>query len=161
MNIENDKVVSFTYTLQEANGDLLEASEQGIPMSYLHGHKNILLGLEKEPTGLSEGDQKKIILPPAEAYGFRRDNAEQRIPIKHLLGKPKRLQKGMLVKINGKDGTLNGRVLKVGKFNVDVDMNHPFAGKTLQFDVNINTVRDATTEEINHGHAHGIGGHQH
>ncbi len=161
MQIEDNKVVSFTYTLKEADGELLETSEQGIPMSYLHGHKNILLGLEKGLTGLSKDDTKTIILAPEDAYGFRRDNAEQRIPIKHLLGKPKRLQKGMLVKINGKDGTLNGRILKVGKFNVDVDMNHPFAGKTLQFDVSIASIRDAAPEELSHGHAHGVGGHQH
>lgn len=161
MQIEDNKVVNFTYALTEAGGGLLETSEQGIPMSYLHGHKNILQGLEKAMTGLSKGDKKIITLPPQDAYGFRRDNAQQRVPIKHLVGKPKRLQKDMLVKINSQNGTLNGRILKVGKFNVDVDMNHPFAGKTLQFDIEVQAIRNATPEEISHGHAHGVGGHQH
>lgn len=161
MNIEQDKVVSFTYSLKEHNGEQLETSENGIPMSYLHGHNNILKGLEASLEGLSKGDTKTVVLLPEDAYGFKRDNAEQRVPIKHLLGKPKRLQKGMLVKINGEKGTLNGRVIKVGKFNVDLDMNHPFAGMTLEFNVDIQEIREATADEISHGHAHGPGGHHH
>lgn len=161
MKVENEKVVSFFYSLKEADGEQLETSEQGIPMTYLHGYNNILAGLEDAMEGLSEGETKTIVLPPEEAYGPRKEDSTQRVPIKHLVGKPKRLQKGLLVKVNTAQGTVNGRIIKVGKFNIDVDMNHPFAGKTLQFDVEVQEIRDATPEEISHGHAHGPGGHHH
>lgn len=161
MIVEKDSVVSFHYTLKESGGEELENNNDGLPMAYLHGHRNILPGLEAALAGLAEGEQKSITLPPEQAYGPRRDNAQQRVPIKHLAGKYKRIQPGMLVKINTEKGVVNGRVIKVGKFNVDVDMNHPFAGMTLEFDVTIDSIREATAEEIAHGHAHGPGGHHH
>ena len=119
-----------------------------------------LPALEDKLTGLDVGASISVTLQPHEAYGPRRDDAVQRIPIKHLMieGKPK---VGMTVQINTRDKPVNAVVTKVGKFNVDVDMNHPLAGKTLQFAVEIVDVRDATMEEIAHRHAHGPGGHQH
>lgn len=161
MQIANDTVVTLFYKLSEDTGDHLEQNDGGIPLAYLHGHQNILPGLEEALTGLQAGAQTTVILPPEKAYGQRRDNTVQRVPIKHLLSKHKRLPPGTLVKVQTEKGTADGTVVKSGKFVVDVDFNHPFAGKTLRFDVTIDSVREATPEELAHGHAHGMGGHHH
>ncbi len=161
MKIAKDCVVSFHYHLNEAGGEQLETSTDGVPMAYLHGHDNLLKGLEEALTDLAAGDSKTVVLPPAKAYGERRENATQKVPIKHLIGKHKRLKPGMLVKVNTEKGPANASVLKAGKFMVELDTNHPFAGKTLEFHVEIKSVRSASEEELAHGHAHGEGGHQH
>ncbi len=83
------------------------------------------------------------------------------MPIKHLASKHRRLLPGTHVKLNTEQGVVDASVIKAGKFMVNLDLNHPFAGKSLVFDVEISSVRDATEEEIAHGHAHGDGGHQH
>lgn len=160
MQIERDTVVCFHYRLSEVGGEHLEASETAEPMTYLHGHGNILPALEHAMLGKQAGDTFQVTLEPGEAYGPRRANAEQRIPIKHLLFKGK-LRPGMTVKINTEKGPRDVRVVKVGKFNVDVDTNHPLAGMSLSFDIDIVDVREATAEEIAHRHVHGAGGHQH
>jgi FKBP-type peptidyl-prolyl cis-trans isomerase SlyD len=101
-----------------------------------------------------------VTLDPKDAYGIPLESSEQRISKKHLTTKGK-LQVGMVVDINTTEGLRQATIVKVGKFNVDVDTNHPFAGKTLTFEVEIADVRDATGEELAHGHVHGAGGHQH
>lgn len=161
MKIEKDTVATITYKLSEAGGTLLEQSDEGIPMAYLHGHRNILAGLEEALEGLSEGDEVTVTLNPEQAYGAVQPNARQKVPVKHLVGKHKRLLPGMLVKVNTDRGTRDARIVKAGKFMVEIDTNHPFAGKTLIFDVVIRDVREATPEELSHGHAHGLGGHHH
>ena len=161
MQISKDTVVTFYYQLSDDAGAQLENNESGIPLAYLHGHNNILPGLEEAISGLKEGDQLTVSLPPEKAYGHRGENKTQRVPIKHLVSKHRRLQPGMLVKVQTEKGVANGTVIKAGKFMVDVDFNHPFAGKTLQFAVTIDSIRAATPEELAHGHAHGAGGHHH
>lgn len=161
MSIENNTVVLFQYALREKGGELLEDGGNTEPVAYLHGHNNILAALEAELTGLDEGDSKAITLAPEQAYGLRKENASKKIPIKHLARKYKRLQPGMLVQVNTEDGAMDARVIKPGKFMVELDLNHPFAGKTLVFEVEIKQIRQATDDEITHGHAHGIGGHHH
>jgi len=171
MQIAKDTVVTFHYRLSEGAAAFteqgaeqspeLESSAETMPLSYLHGHGNIMRGLEEAMEGLSAGDTKQVTLPPEKAYGQRRAGAEQRVPVKHLAGKYKRLRPGMLVKVNTEKGLRDAQVIKAGKFTVDLDMNHPFAGKTLVFDVRIVSVRDASEEEIAHGHVHGEGGHHH
>jgi len=161
MQIEKDKVVSITYQLRDAAGEQLEDTEDGIPLAYLHGHNNLLPALEKALEGKTTGDKLELTLSPEEAYGEVRENAVQRVPIKHLLGNTKRLKAGMVVRVNTEQGQVTGTAVKVGKFMVDVDLNHPFAGKTLIFSVEVVKVRDATESEIAHGHAHGDGGHHH
>lgn len=160
MQIAPDKVVTFHYTLSEIGGQELEASDPAEPMAYLHGHHNILPALEHAMRGKQAGDNFQLTLEPAEAYGIRRDDAEQRIPIKHLIYQGK-LRPGMRVKVKTEQGLKDVRVVKVGKFNVDVDTNHPLAGLSLSFTIEIVGVRDATRDEISHGHAHGAGGHAH
>lgn len=163
MTISQDKVVSFHYDLKEAD-TLLETSRDGDPVLYLHGYQNLLPAMEKGLEGQVAGAKVSLTLSPEEAYGKRQDGATQRIPIKHLVDHAKlknKLRAGMTVAINTEQGPQDAVVIKVGKFNVDVDANHPYAGKTLTFDIEVLEVRDATADEVAHGHAHGVGGHNH
>ena len=159
MTISSKKVVSFDYVLRDESGAELERSES--PMVYLHGANNLLRGLEEALAGHGEGDEVSVTLPPERAYGLRREDALQRVPIKHLLTKTKKYQPGQVVSVNAKDGRKEAVVVKVGRFNLDLHMNHPFSGKTLTFEVKVNSVRDSTAEELSHGHAHGPDGHNH
>jgi FKBP-type peptidyl-prolyl cis-trans isomerase SlyD len=120
--------------------------------------------LENALEGKKVGDKVKISITPQEGYGERRENAEQRIPVKHIMDHAKiknKLKPGMKVAVNTQHGPWEAVVLKVGKFTVDVDSNHPLAGKFLDFELDVLDIRDATESEIAHGHAHGIGGHHH
>jgi FKBP-type peptidyl-prolyl cis-trans isomerase SlyD len=160
MKIEHNKVVSFHYALSEVGAEHLEASAKTQPMTYLHGHGNILPALEQAMSGKQSGDTLQVTLSSAEAYGERREDAGQRIPIKHLLTKGK-LRPGQRVMINTGNGPRDVRIIKVGRFNVDVDTNHPLAGLSLSFEIEIVAVRDASAEEIAHGHVHDGGDHPH
>ena len=164
MQISADKVVSFHYNLKDADGILLETSYDADPTLYLHGHKNILPKLEDELEGKASGDKINITLTPEQGYGERREGSTQRIPIKHLhnhAALKNKIKPGSKVVVNTQNGPWEAVVLKVGKFNVDIDSNHPLAGKTLDFEIEILEVREATAEELAHGHAHGAGGHHH
>ncbi len=152
--IEKGKVIHFSYVLNDAEGRETERSEAGSPMKYLHGYRNLMPGLEEALAGKEDQAEVTVTLPPERAYGLRKDNAEQRVPIKHLLTKKKKYQPGDAVKINTKDGARDAVVIKAGKFNVDIDFNHPLAGKTVTFNVKVESIRDATSEEVAHGHAH-------
>lgn len=159
MSITDGTVVQFHYTLTEA-GNELESTKGGEPMAYLHGHNNIIVGLEKAMAGKSEGDTFSVTVEPAEAYGVRKEDATQRIPLKHMQG-AKKWRPGMVAWVETDQGHRQVTVVKVGKFNADCDLNHPLAGKTLTFDVEVIATREATEEEKSHGHAHGVGGHHH
>ncbi|MCK9469724.1 MAG: peptidylprolyl isomerase [Porticoccaceae bacterium] len=160
MKIDNNKVVYFHYRLSEVGQEPLETSDSDQPAAYLHGHNNILPALEEAMAGREAGDDFAVTLSPAQAYGERQEGQQQRVPIKHLLTKGK-LRPGMAVKVNTANGPRDARILKVGKFNVDLDLNHPFAGLELAFAIRITEVREASLEEIDHGHVHGAGGHHH
>ena len=162
MQVENNTVVSFHYTLQEVDGDYTEDSNGGDPMLYLHGHRGVLPGLEDAMAGKVAGDKFTVQVSPEDGYGLRKDNSVQRVPLKHLLRQSKsKPVPGDVVTVNTKTRKVNATVVKVGRHNVDVDTNHPLAGKTLQFDVEVVGVREATMEEVAHRHAHGVGGYQH
>jgi len=160
MKIEDKKIVSFHYTLSNAEGEQMESSRERDPMSYLHGSHNIIPGLEKAMAGKAVGDSFEVTVEPADAYGERDDKQVQRISAKHFR-KSVRLEPGQLVTLQTKQGPIQATVVKVGRFNVDVDTNHPLAGQPLTFDVEVTDVRDATKEEMSHGHAHGKGGVEH
>ena len=160
MNIEDKKVVTFHYTLSDEQGEQLESSREGDPMTYLHGTGNIIPGLEKAMVGKVAGDRFEVNVEPAEAYGERNENGIQRIPAKHFK-QAGRLKPGQVVVLQTRQGPRQLTVVKVGRFNVDVDANHPMAGLSLTFDVEVTDVRDATDEEISHGHVHGKGGVEH
>lgn len=160
MVISQDKVVSFHYRLREEGGEIFEDSHDDTPVLYLHGHKGMLTGLEEAMEGKTAGDSFDVTVDPDKGYGRRRDGATQRVPKKHLLTKGK-INVGQVVQVNTEKGPQEAVVIKVGLKNVDIDSNHPLAGKTLVFSVEVLEVRDATSEELAHGHAHGVGGHQH
>ena len=160
MQIANNTVVTFHYQLSEIGGDYTEDSTTGDPLLYLHGHRGILPGLEDAMLGRSAEDTFSVEITPEQGYGLRKDDGLQRVPIKHLTSKGKP-RAGNIVQVNTARGEVKATVMKVGKFSVDIDTNHPLAGKHLRFDVQIVDVREATMEEVAHRHAHGPGGHQH
>jgi FKBP-type peptidyl-prolyl cis-trans isomerase SlyD len=160
MIAEKNMVVSFHYTLKNSEGEELESSREKEPMKYLHGANNIIIGLEKGMEGHAVGDTFSVTVEPEEAYGLRNENNVQRIPIKRLKGIGK-VSVGQILNLKTKQGQVQVIVLKVGRFNVDVDGNPPLAGMQLTFDVDITDIREATEDETKHGHAHGPGGHQH
>jgi FKBP-type peptidyl-prolyl cis-trans isomerase SlyD len=161
MQIGSGTVFSFYYSLKNTEGVELENNRTDEPHAVLFGRRQILAGLEDALAGKQKGETVSVTLPPESAFGVRDDGATARVPIKHLVNKPAKLLPGMMVQVSTKQGLRNATVLKVGKFNVDVDTNHPFAGKSVVFDVEIVDVREATHEERSHGHAHGDGGHHH
>lgn len=163
MKITSGTVVTFHYRLLNGEQEL-ENSHIGDPMAYLHGHNNIIAGLEAEMSGKEAGAEFTAVVPPEQAYGLRKEDAVQRVPIKHLHNGAKlknKLKAGMIVHVNTSNGAKQATVIKAGRFNVDIDTNHPLAGITLTFEVKIENVREATAEEISHRHAHGVGGHHH
>ncbi len=160
MKIAHNSVVQFNYRLNDEAGAPVEASDPGEPVAYLHGHGNLISGLEKALEGRESGAQFSVTLPPEEAYGARQADAVQRIAVKHLRG-ARRWQPGMVAEVETDHGPRQVQIIKVGKFMADVDTNHPLAGKTLTFEIEVVAVREATEEELAHGHAHGAGGHHH
>ena len=138
----------------------MESSRDRDPMVYLHGYRNIVPGLENAMKGRDVGDTFEVTVPPSEAYGEHNPNSIQRISAKHFPN-IKRLSPGQMVSLQTKQGPIQAVVVKVGRINVDVDANHPLAGRTQTFDVEITDIRDATKEEIDHGHVHGPGGVDH
>jgi FKBP-type peptidyl-prolyl cis-trans isomerase SlyD len=160
MIVSHDTVVTFHYQLKHEKGEVIESSDNRDPMAVLIGHRNILPGLEEAMQGKAVAEKFSVTLSPEKAYGLHREGSTQRIPLKHVLTKGK-LQPGRAIAINTEHGARNVTLVKLGKFNVDIDTNHPLAGKTLVFDISIVDVRAASAEEISHGHAHGVGGHHH
>lgn len=160
MKIEKDRVVRFHYAVAEAGQAPVESSKDGgEPLAILFGRGQIIPGLEKAMEGHEAGDSFKASVPAAEAYGERREGVIQRVPKKHF--GEMRLEPGMQVVVNTNFGPRAVTVDKVGLTTVDIDLNHPMAGKDLEFDIEIVEVREASEEELAHGHVHGEGGHQH
>jgi len=162
ITIGQNKVVSFHYRLSNGEGKELENSHAGDPMAYLHGHGGIIRGLETAMVGKAAGESFSVTVQPIDGYGLRNEEKQQRVPIKHLkVQKKAKLRPGMIVGIETEKGPVQVTIVKVGKFNVDVDSNHPLAGQVLSFAIEVVDVRQASEDEISHGHAHGVGGHHH
>lgn len=164
MLVEINKVVTFHYRLSEPGQPVFEDSHDSQPVVYLHGQQGMLAGLTDAMKGKQAGDNYTITLPPEKAYGLRREDAVQRVSIKHVVNPANRkvsYKPGMTVQINTNHGPRDVTVIKAGLKTIDVDTNHPLAGRTLNFEIEVIDVRDATSEEITHGHAHGVGGHNH
>lgn len=159
MNIENHHVVRLHYSVAEAGGEAIESSREREPLAVLIGHQAIIPGLEEALLGRAAGDRFEVIIAPEKAYGERRPGLIQRLPRKHF--KDQKLAVGMQIVVPTQAGPRPVTVEKVGLSVVDVDLNHPMAGKTLRFDVEVLEVRAATAEEKQHGHVHGEGGVQH
>jgi FKBP-type peptidyl-prolyl cis-trans isomerase SlyD len=164
MKIAKDSVVRFHYSVSERTAheqgqEPLETSKEREPLAVLIGHGNIIPGLENAMQDREAGESFGVDVAAADAYGERREGLTQRVPKKHF-GNQK-LVPGQQVVLQTNFGPRAVTVEKIGMSVVDVDLNHPMAGKDLHFDVEIVDVREASKEELEHGHVHGDGGHQH
>lgn len=160
MQVERDRVVEIHYTLKNDAGEVLEASQGSAPIVYLHGHGNLVPGLEKALAGKHVGDRLSVVVTPEEGYGSRSPALVQ-VVAKSTLKLDVEPAPGMQLSARGPQGARVLTVTQVGRDTVTLDGNHPMAGKTLHFDVEVASVRKATREELAHGHVHGVGGHHH
>ncbi|MEX0375161.1 FKBP-type peptidyl-prolyl cis-trans isomerase [Spiribacter pallidus] len=154
MQIANNAVVAIDYTLRDTEGEVIDASPEGQPLQYLHGAGNIIPGLEKALEGREAGDDVDVSIPPEEAYGERDDRLQQDVPRSMFEGVDN-IEAGMRFQAQTQSGTQVVTVAAVSGDQVTVDANHPLAGQTLNFKVKVSDVREASDEEIEHGHVHG------
>ncbi len=160
MQIADDTVASIHYKLTNAAGEVIDASPAGMPLIYLHGAGNIVPGLEQALEGRSTGDKFDVAVAAEEGYGPRDEQLIQLVPRDAFHG-VETLEPGMQFEAQGGQGPMLVTVTKVDADNVTVDGNHPLAGETLLFAVEVADVRAASEEELEHGHVHGAGGHHH
>lgn len=163
MQVENGKVAVFHYVVREADApadavDVDSSRDRGEPLAVMVGRGGLIAGVEKALRGKSAGDRFEVRVAPDDGYGVRNENAVQRVP-KKFFAAPERLRAGQTTTLSTRDGDRPVTVLKVGMSVVDVDVNHPLAGKTLAFDIEMMDVREPTEDELAHGHAHGADGH--
>lgn len=157
MQIESKKVVTIAYTLKDEAGEVIDTSVGGEPLLYVHGMGSLVPGLEKALDGRSLGDRFSVVLSPEEGYGKRDESLIRKIPIRKL---PEgKAAVGSRVRVQTDQGPAMLLVTAVRGDYATVDPNHPLADKTLHFDIEVAGVRDATPDELEHGHAHGPGGH--
>jgi len=160
MEIAQHKVVTLNYTLTDKDGNVIDQSTDG-SFAYLHGANNIIAGLEKALVGKELGDQLNVSVPPEEAYGVRIEERMQDVP-KSAFPDDAEIIPGTPFHAEGPEGEMiMVTVIKVDDDTVTIDGNHPLAGIHLQFEVEVVDVREATAEEMEHGHVHGPGDHQH
>jgi FKBP-type peptidyl-prolyl cis-trans isomerase SlyD len=160
MPVAQNSVVLIHYTLKDDSGELIDRSERDAPLAYLHGRGNLIPGLERELEGKQSGDRLQVTIEPADGYGEYDDALIQKVPRSAVEGVTD-LQAGMQLHARSDEGMQMLTVTEVDDDSVTLDGNHPLAGKTLHFDVEIADVRAATQEELVHGHVHGPGGHHH
>lgn len=160
MAITRDSVVTIHYTLKDEAGKTLDSSVSGQPVAYLHGHGSVVPGLERELEGKSVGDKLSVQVSPTDGYGEYDKQLVQRVPRRSLRGIAD-VSVGMQLHAQTADGPKTVTVTHVASDMVTIDGNHPLAGKVLTFEVEITDVRQATQEELAHGHVHGAGGHHH
>lgn len=160
MTISENKVVTIHYTLKDEQGDILETSEGDEPLAYIQGTGNIITGLEQALSGHDVGDRVEVTVTPEEGYGERDEERVQVVP-KTQFENMEELDVGMQFHAETERGVEVVTVVKVDGDDVVVDGNHPMAGQTLNFDVRVLAIRDATAEELDHGHVHGPGGYVH
>lgn len=160
MQVGKNKVVGIDYKLTNSNGEMIDSSEQHGALYYIQGNGDLIPGLERELEGKTKGDNVKVKIAPKDGYGERNDSLCQEVP-RSQFENADALQIGMQFEVETEHGELIVAVTKVDGDNVTVDGNHPLAGMELNFDVTIKEVREASAEEIAHGHVHGPGGHHH
>ncbi|WP_372748625.1 peptidylprolyl isomerase [Litorivivens sp.] len=154
MKIANNCVVSFHYTLTDEDGQTLDSSDGREPLAYLHGHNGIIPGLENELVGKGQGDSLQVVVQPEDGYGEFNPELLQQVPREAFQG-VESIEPGMQFQAQGEGGQAQMVVVReVTDEAVLVDGNHPLAGQVLNFDVTIESVREASAEEIEHGHAH-------
>jgi FKBP-type peptidyl-prolyl cis-trans isomerase SlyD len=160
MQISDKKAVTIHYTLKDEAGETLDTSRGRDPLSYLQGAGNIVSGLEKALDGKSAGETVRVKLAPEEAYGQRDEKEIRNVPLRRISTEGK-LSPGARVRVQTADGFQLAVVQTIRGDYATVDLNHPLAGMQLDFEVEVMGVRDATAEELTHGHVHAPGGHHH
>jgi FKBP-type peptidyl-prolyl cis-trans isomerase SlyD len=160
VEITADRVVLIHYTLKDDKGTVLDSSAGGEPLAYIQGHGNLVPGLEKALEGKQDGNTLQVSIAPADGYGVRNEALIQRVPKRALQGAGE-IKKGQQFQAQTDEGMRLFTVKAVVGDMVTLDGNHPLADQTLNFDVEIVSVREASSEELEHGHVHGAGGHHH
>ena len=164
--VEQDSVVSVNYTgTYSQTGEVFDSSEGRDPLTFLVGHKQMILGFEQEMLGATVGETRKFTLTPDEAYGHRDEagiQEVQRSDFPDTVDVEQALEQGIPLGAYNEEGQpMQFRIVAIEGDIVKIDFNHPMAGKTLHFSVNVVAIREATSEELEHGHVHGPGGHHH
>ena len=160
--IQEGKVAAIWYTLTDDDGNTLDSNRKGgTPLPFLVGSGNIIPGLEKALVGKEAGDKLEVKVTPEEGYGERHEGLIQQVPSSAFEGAGGELQPGMQFQAQTEAGPRIFTITAVEGEEVTVDGNHPLAGETLNFDVEVTEVREATDEEKEHGHVHGPEGHEH
>ncbi len=161
MTIAENKVVTLHYEVADNDsGEVIDSSSGGQPLTYLHGARNIIPGLENALEGKAVGDELEVTIEAADAYGERSEDRVQRVP-HEAFAEIDKVETGMTVTAQTESGPINLVVTAVDDDAVTVDANHPLAGKALKFNVKVESIRDASDEEVEHGHVHGPEGHDH
>lgn len=154
MQVADNKVISIHYILTNDNGAVIDQSDDGQPLIYLHGAGNIIPGLEQALLGKSAGDKLKVTVSPDQGYGERVESMVQVVPKSMFEGIDK-IELGMQFHAEGNTGPVVVTVTRIEGDQITIDGNHPLAGETLTFDVEVADIRDATADELAHGHIHG------
>ena len=160
MQIKENSVVNIHYTLTNDAGEVLDSSSGKEPLMYMHGHNNLIPGLEDQLAGKKAGDKFNADVEAEDAYGLHHEEAIEQIPLSALANIPN-LEVGMQLQASTDQGPVAVRVAEINDEHVVLDGNHPLAGQRLHFAVEVMSVRDATPSELEHGHAHGGDGHHH
>lgn len=159
--VADDLVVSLSYSLRDSEGELIDSAAEDAPLEFIQGYGQIIEGLEEELYGMAVGDEKDLVIAPEDAYGEYDPEANQLAPL-DLFPQNMELEIGMPVELYDEesDEPVDAYISEIYDDGVLLDLNHPLAGETLHFHVKVVGLRDATTEEIDHGHVHS-GGHSH
>lgn len=160
MKIASNHVVSIDYTLKSNEGDIIDSSEDRAPLEYIQGVGNLIPGLEKELEGKEAGDKVNAVVAPEEGYGIRNEELVQTVQ-KSQFQNPGDVREGAQFQVQAGEQVRIATITDVEGDDVTLDLNHPLAGETLHFDVEVKEVREASAEELDHGHVHGEQGHQH
>lgn len=160
MQISKNAVATIEYELTDDDGQVIDSSKGGAPLAYIHGAGNLIPGLEAELEGKTSGDSLKVRIAPENAYGERSDELVQPVPRAQFPPEAD-VKPGMQFQAQSEAGVQVVTVVDVKDDTVMLDANHPLAGVALSFDVTVVEVREATSEELEHGHVHGAGGHEH
>lgn len=159
--IQKGKVIGLAYTLKSRSGDILDQGLASDPLVYLHGYGNLIPGLETALEGKAVGFKSKVEIAPEEGYGQKHESLKQ-VVSKSAFPPDAALEVGQSFHAHSDDGSpMSITIAKIEGDNIHIDGNHPLAGETLYFDVEVLSERDATAEEVAHGHVHGPGGHHH
>ncbi|MFH1810315.1 MAG: peptidylprolyl isomerase [Pseudomonadota bacterium] len=157
--IADGTIVTIHYTLTDDTGEVLDSSRDSEPLDYLQGAGNIVPGLERKMMGHGVGDTMQVVVAPADAYGEREEMEAQKVP-RSVFPADAEFEEGMPIAAEGPDGEMTPLwITHIDDEAIYVDTNHPLAGVTLHFDVEVMAIRAATAEEMEHGHPHGPDGH--